>query len=576
MKLPRMLATGLVLLAFYTLAYAQTWTKLTHQPTVNTDTALLLTDGRVMMHQYNSTAWWALTPDNTGSYLNGTWTQLGSMQSGYEPLYFASAVLSDGRVLVEGGEYNNLSQVETNKGSIYNPATNTWTAVSPPSGWSTIGDSPAIVLPNGTFMMGQGGSPSTKQVNFNATTLTWTAVGTGKADGFSEEGFALLPDGNVLNVDTEDGTNSELYNPSTAKWTSAGSTLVTLPNSGGLGIVPELGPLMQRPNGSVVAFGATTNTAIYSPTGTWAAGPTFPNSDDIADGNASILQDGNILVYTSPGVFSGTGTFYEFTYPGNTFVTAPATATSGTLESWDARQLLLPTGQVMWMASNGSTIDVELYTPTGTYQAAWQPTISSVASSLAVSSTNNAISGKQFNGLDAGTAYGDDAQMATNYPLVRIKNNSTGHVFYCKTHNHSTMGIATGTTTVSTEFDIPSTVETGASTIVVVANGIPSAAVAVTITAAPLSCTPAPTCGVEGTAPNQVIAGGITVSCNQATLLTVSATICGSSSCTTNSAAPPQPVSSLGEGGSSAGAGGSCSYTWTWGGNSYNQTISEP
>jgi hypothetical protein len=352
--------------------------------------------------------------------------------------------------------------------------------VSPPSGWSTIGDSPAIVLPNGTFMMGQGGSPSTKQVNFNATTLTWTAVGTGKADGFSEEGFALLPDGNVLNVDTEDGTNSELYNPSTAKWTSAGSTLVTLPNSGGLGIVPELGPLMQRPNGSVVAFGATTNTAIYSPTGTWAAGPTFPNSDDIADGNASILQDGNILVYTSPGVFSGTGTFYEFTFPGNTYVTAPSTAKSATLQSWDARQLLLPTGQVMWMASDGATKDVELYTSVGTINPAWAPVIKSVPATVTrgVAAT---ISGTQFNGFSAGTTYGDDGQMASNFPLVRITNQTTKHVFYARTSNFSTMGIATGSTVETAKFVVPATAEAGVSSLVVVANGIPSAAKKVTI-----------------------------------------------------------------------------------------------
>jgi hypothetical protein len=43
------------------------------------------------------------------------------------------------------------------------------------------------------------------------------------------------------------------------------------------------------------------------------------------------------------------------------------------------------------------------------------------------------------------------------------------------------MGVATGKTVVSTEFDIPSTIGTGASELVVVANGIPSAAKTVTI-----------------------------------------------------------------------------------------------
>jgi hypothetical protein len=487
MKVFRTLAIALLtLLAWSSIASSQeptqVWQKLTNQPTWNTDTALVLTDGRIMMHQYNSTNWWALTPTAAGSYLNGTWKQLASMQSGYEPLYFASAVLPDGKVLVEGGEYNNLNQDETNKGSIYDPVANTWTQVLPPTGWSTIGDSPAIVLPDGTFMMGQGGEPSKQQVTFDESTLTWTAVDNNeKADGFSEEGFALLPNGTVLTVDTEDGTNSEVFDTTTQTWSSAGSTIVTLPNSGGLGIVPEMGPLMQRPDGSVVAFGATTNTSIYdSTTGVWTAGPVFPNKDDIADGNAAILPDGNILVYTSPGVFNGTGTFYEFTYGTNTFISAPSTADGGKLESWDARMLLLPTGQIMWMASDGETKDVELYTSTGTVNPAWAPTITAVPSSITRGKTYT-ISGTQLNGLSAGTAYGDDAQMASSFPLVRIVNAATKHVSYARTSGFSTMGIATGSTVVSASFVVPASAGTGPSTLFVVANGISSTGKVVTI-----------------------------------------------------------------------------------------------
>ena len=172
------------------------WQRLVNQPTVLCDTALLLTDGRVMLHQYGDpnhngrgmNNWWAFTPDANGSYLNGTWSQLASMSSSYGPLYFASAVLPDGRVIVEGGEYNFLIGVETNQGAIYNPVTNTWTSVNPPVGWSQIGDAPGAVLDNGTFTMGNIFSRS--QVLFNATTLTWTTTGTGKADNYSEEVFA--------------------------------------------------------------------------------------------------------------------------------------------------------------------------------------------------------------------------------------------------------------------------------------------------------------------------------------------------------------------------------------------------
>jgi hypothetical protein len=43
------------------------------------------------------------------------------------------------------------------------------------------------------------------------------------------------------------------------------------------------------------------------------------------------------------------------------------------------------------------------------------------------------------------------------------------------------MGIVTGTKPVAARFDIPATIGLGASTVEVVTNGIPSAAVAVTI-----------------------------------------------------------------------------------------------
>jgi hypothetical protein len=65
--------------------------------------------------------------------------------------------------------------------------------------------------------------------------------------------------------------------------------------------------------------------------------------------------------------------------------------------------------------------------------------------------------------------------------LVRITNTATGHVFYARTHDHSTMAVATGRTPVSTMFDVPAAAETGASTIEVVANGIASRPLAVTI-----------------------------------------------------------------------------------------------
>ncbi len=50
-----------------------------------------------------------------------------------------------------------------------------------------------------------------------------------------------------------------------------------------------------------------------------------------------------------------------------------------------------------------------------------------------------AIYGRQFNGLSQAVSYGDDAQQATNYPLVRATA-PDGTVGYWRTARHSTMG----------------------------------------------------------------------------------------------------------------------------------------
>src|SRR5581483_10686125 len=137
---------------------------------------------------------------------------------------------------------------------------------------------------------------------------------------------------------------------------------------------------------------------------------------------------------------------------------------------------LLPTGQVMMFNYS----QVVIYTPTGGPQSGWAPTVSSVTSTLTRGQTYK-ISGTQFNGLSQAMAFGDEYQNATNYPLVRIVNKSSGHVFYARTHDHSSMGVATGSKLVWTYFDVPKGIDTGASHLVVVANGIASKSVAVTV-----------------------------------------------------------------------------------------------
>ena len=63
---------------------------------------MLLPDGRIMVQEEATPHWHALTPDSSGSYLNGTWSTLADMS--FWRRYYASGVMRDGRVIVIGGE----------------------------------------------------------------------------------------------------------------------------------------------------------------------------------------------------------------------------------------------------------------------------------------------------------------------------------------------------------------------------------------------------------------------------------------------------------------------------------------
>jgi len=477
-------------------ASSQQWLPLVNQPNPNLGLGnpLLLTDGTVIAHEACGPTWWRLTPDFYGSYINGTWKQIASLPSGYAPLYFGSAVLPDGRVMMMGGEYNsstpgNCQAVWTNLGAIYDPTTNKWTSVTPPAGWTTIGDAQSVILDDGTYM--QANCCTKQSALLNAQTLTWTPTGKGKYDVNDEEGWNLLPDGTVLAVDAyvfhyePDGKNYEIYNPSKGTWKSgpASGTVVQLwdsyPNAKQASY--ELGPGVLRPDGTVFYAGANGapgmpgHTAIYdTQTKTWTAGPDFPDALDIADGPASLLPDGNVLVQASPGIFNLGSKF--LVWNGTTFINVTGGNTDApNVSSYYGNMLLLPTGEVLWTDFG----DVWVYQHGGTPNPNWAPQITSLPTDLKRGSSY-VVSGFNFNGFSQGAAYGDDVQAATNYPLVLITNRITGAVSYARTHDHSTMAIAY-TTQASTHFDMPKSMETGLSDFQVVCNGIASPAVTVNV-----------------------------------------------------------------------------------------------
>src|SRR5215471_360427 len=355
-------------------ARAQSWQPLTNQPTFEASNANLLTDGTVMVQQVEASAWYQLTPDIFGSYVNGTWSQLASFPPDYGPLYYASAVLADGRVIVTGGEYN-LSgpAVWSNRGGVYDPLADAWTELSPPEGWSNIGDAQSTVLADGTFMLA---NPfNTRIALLDPATLTYTNLNSPKDDRNDEEGWTLLPDGSVLTVDAIAAPRSQRYIPSLNQWVDAGSTIVRLEDPGS----QELGPAVLRPDGTVFATGATGHNAIYNTvSGTWSVGPDFPFVEgegqyDIADGPASLLPNGNVLCAASPGIFHRPTHFFEF--DGQNLIQVADVPNGPRIPSFAGRMLLLPTGQVLF--TDGSR-DVEVYTASGSFDPASAPTITKV------------------------------------------------------------------------------------------------------------------------------------------------------------------------------------------------------
>lgn len=479
-------------------ASAQSLTPLANQLPDAIESSLLLTDGTVMVHDFFFPyMWWKLTPDINGSYLNGTWTQLARLPKSYSPLFTAAAVLADGRVLVIGGEYAGWPKEPfslTNEGAIYDPRTDTWERIAPPPGFNYIGDSPSVVLPDGRFLLGD---KLTKQLSaFDPRSMSWTSLqSVGKSDFNAEEGWTLLPDGSVLTLDVLQAPGAEVYSPSNQIWQRISDVPVDLHSpTEVVGCIPfgpggnqcyfppgEIGPAMLRPDGTVFATGSYANndpnfnpdstghTAIYDThTRTWTQGPDFPNDDNAGDSWAVLLPNGKVLV---EGLITG----YEF--DGANFVqTVPTSVYMGSLT-------VLPSGEVLF-GGFSPRFPAQLYTSPGSHDPGWEPVITQLQDQDLRPGSTYRVWGRQFNGLSQAQAFGDEDEAAENYPLVRITNNETHHVFYARTHDHSTMGVATGDKLVWTNFDVPLQIETGPSRLEVVANGIASQPVSVSVHAA--------------------------------------------------------------------------------------------
>ena len=489
----------LLALAFCSDINAQvgTWTKLTNPaPETNAGVMLLLSDGTVIaktVHASNDTTeygviWDRLTPDSLGSYINGTWSQIAPMN--YSRLYFASQVLKDGRVFVAGGEYG----TGTTKAETYNPLTNTWT-MAPATG-QDFADANSEIMNDGRVLVGNLGGSGKSTSFFNPTTNTWSSAPT--CHGSHDESvWVKLPDNSILFVDFET-TNSERYIPSLNQWVVDG----IVPDSLYDPYWGESGAGFLLPDGRAFFLGASGHSAYYTPTGnttpgTWAAGPNIPTISGtqygMVDAAAAMMVNGKILCTASPvntsttnsGSFLAPTAFFEFDYLANSFtqVGIPGGG-AGTLNipCFETNLLDLPDGTVLFSSQYDAQYYV--YTPSGAPLAAGKPTIDTI---VQTSCNTLRITGTLFNGISEGAAYGDDWQMATNYPIIRLTNGTK--VYYVRTFNWNSTNVQTGNAADTAMFSIPSTLPYGTYSLVVTANGISSNPVTF-INNATVSCAP--------------------------------------------------------------------------------------
>jgi hypothetical protein len=315
---------------------------------------------------------------------------------------------------------------------------------------------------------------------YDPATNTWTfAANKLRSDQSSEEAWVKLPDNSILSYDVWSSistgvAHSQRYVPSTNTWVDAGN-LPDLLSSSAFG--EELGPNFLLPDGRVFQLGANNHSALYTPSSnTWVAGPDMPTGMGADDAPGAELPNGHILFTADHPLFHSPTRMFDFD-PGTNTLTDITSTLPNALQnvlnsnpSYPGRMLVLPSGQVLFAPNSFSANQLYVYTPDGSVNPASRPTITSVAGNGDGSFT---LTGTQLNGISEGANYGDDAEMSSNYPIIRLVDNA-GHVGYARTFNWSSTGVATGSTPETVEFTLPTGFTLANSTLYVVANGIAS------------------------------------------------------------------------------------------------------
>ena len=338
---------------------------------------MLLSNGTVMAQGPASgpafsptTSWYQLTPDSSGNYATGSWTQLTSMNEARR--FSTTAMLPDGNVFIVGGEYSSPDPF-TNSAEVFNPTANgglgSWTSVAGVPTPATNVDlngtisgasntSPIVITSPSTSQLQNGQQVTIASVLGNtAANGTWTIAGltsttfqlvgsagngaytsggtwNAYASQFGDDPIEVLPVGSngqseILAGYFNDPT-TYLFNPANppaSQWTTTSQSKLANDRS-------DEEAWGKLPDNSILSYDV-----FASMGGTFQAQRYIPSQDEWVD--ASTLSATN-----PPSILSD-----------------PPTATNGGEGAELGPGILQPNGSVIYFGANGNTA---IYTPSAT------------------------------------------------------------------------------------------------------------------------------------------------------------------------------------------------------------------
>ena len=268
----------------------------------------------------------------------GLWTNTGYMNNPREA--YASALLTNGQVLVAGGLMTQFGSSITTSCELFYPATGSWSNTG--SMHEAREGDVAVRLNNGQVLVAGGAGDGSSEL-YNPATKTWALTGYMNEERKFAPAF-LLPNGKVLIVDGADDGTAELYDPNTALWSYTSGAMLDIQEDPATALLTN-GMVLVAGGFDANADDYTGFSELYNPVSdSWSQTGTMNTARESA--GSTVLANGVVLVaggYTGSfltdaelydpltGAWTETGAMKEgrYNFPMVTLLNGAALATGG-------------------------------------------------------------------------------------------------------------------------------------------------------------------------------------------------------------------------------------------------------